>query len=188
MNATRATLRASRAVRVNAPIVRRNVRFASDMPTPPPNSGSHATIGALAGAGAATLVVLGFYQFSGIRPAVQTATQTKAYVDSTIGSLKASFKAATPDSSNEIIQALHDTANKYAKWLPGGKQYVDKAFEDLEIIRKNHGGEVDTIAREAYEELRAASNKGMSFDMAGDVWQTLQKHLQRLSSLAADAG
>ncbi|KAK5132586.1 hypothetical protein LTR08_008845 [Meristemomyces frigidus] len=128
MIATRATIRASRAVRVNAPAVRRNVRFASDVTTPPPNSGSHAAIGALAGAGAATVIVLGFYQFSGIRPAVQTATQTKAYIDSTIGSLKSSFKQATPDNSNEIIQALHETANRYAKWLPGGRQYVSITY------------------------------------------------------------
>lgn len=187
MISSRAALRATRAVRVNAPVVRRNVRFASDSASSSAGS-SPTTMGALAGAGAATAVVLAFYQFSGVRPAVQTATQTKKYVDSTVGQLKAQFKANTPDDANEVIQALRETANKYARWLPGGKQYVDSAFDDLETIRKDHGQEVDNIVREAYGELRDASSKGMNFETLSDVWDILQKHLGQLSGLAADAG
>ncbi|KAK5128246.1 hypothetical protein LTR85_002913 [Meristemomyces frigidus] len=189
MISSRAALRATRAVRVNGPAVRRNVRFASDSASSSAPAGSnHVAVGALAGAGAATAIVLAFYQFSGIRPAVQTATQTKKYVDSTVGSLKAQFKQNTPDDANEVIQALRETANKYARWLPGGKQYVDSAFNDLETIRKDHGAEVDNIVRDAYSELRDASSKGMSFETVSDVWEILQKHLGRLSSLAANAG
>jgi len=73
-------------------------------------------------------------------------------------------------------------------WIPGGRQYVDKAFEDLEIIRKQHGSEVDSIVREAYGELRDASGKGMNFETVTSVWEILQKHLHRLSGLAANAG
>lgn len=189
MFSSRAAIRTTRAVRVHTPAVRRNVRFASDSAGGGGSAGSsHLATGALAGAGAATVIVLAFYQFSGIRPAVQTATQAKSYFDSTTGQLKAQFKEATPDNPNEVIQALRETANKYAKWLPGGTQYVDKAFEDLETVRKKHGSEVDSIVREAYGELRDASKKGMSLEALSEGWEILQKHLHRLSGLAADAG
>ncbi|KAK4539266.1 hypothetical protein LTR36_000844 [Oleoguttula mirabilis] len=189
MFSSRATLRATRALRANGPAVRRNVRFASDAAaSSPPVGSNHVATSAAVSAITATAIAFGFYQYSGIRPAVQTATQTKAYIDSTVGSLKAQFKQNTPDDANEVIQALRETANKYARWLPGGKHYVDSAFNDLETIRKEHGPEVDSIVREAYGELRDASSKGMNFDALSDVWEILQKHLGRLSGLAANAG
>jgi len=190
MFASRAALRTTRAVRVNAPALRRNVRFANGDASAGSSSGgmSPTVTAALVGFGASTATFYLAYQFSGLSTAVGYSKQAKSYIDGTTNQLKAQFKDKTPDDSSEVIQALRDTANKYARWLPGGKQYVDKAFDDLEKIRQQHGGEVDNIVKEAYGELRDASKKGMNFDALSDVWDILQKHLGRLSGLAVNAG
>ncbi|RMY51138.1 hypothetical protein D0863_14678 [Hortaea werneckii] len=196
---SRSAIRSTRVARVAKPStrvpVRRNVRFQSTE-----SSGSSSSNGggiggmsptasaALIGFGASTVTFYAYYQATGLSTAVKTAKQAKSYVDDSVKQLKSQFKDATPDNPNEVIQALRETANKYARWLPGGREYVDKAFDDLEKIRQQHGGEVDNIVREAYGELRDASKQGMNLEMLGNVWEVLQKHLRRLSGLAANAG
>src|SRR5262249_15147412 len=49
------------------------------------------------------------------------------------------------------------------------------------------GPEVDNIVSEAYGELRDASQNGLNMQTAGQVYQTLMKHLQRLLELGKDA-
>ena len=195
-NAIRST-RALRTPAVRTPI-RRNARLQSNNAS---SSGSNSsgssssaggmsptTTAALVGFGASTVGFFLWYQMTGLSSAVKTAKQAKGYLDGTSQQLKSQFKDATPDNPNEVIQALRETANKYARWLPGGREYVDKAFDDLEKIRQQHGGEVDSIVREAYGELRDVSKKGMNAEALGDVWEVLQKHLRKLSALAANAG
>lgn len=85
-----------RAVRVNRNAIRRNARFESTTSKVTPDTAagsggaSGAITGGLAGGGAALLAVYGWYHFSGTKSAVQTAKQTKAYVDSATESLKVS--------------------------------------------------------------------------------------------------
>ena len=127
-----------------------------------------------------------FYHFSGAKSAVQSASQAKGYFDNATDSLKVKFDEKTPDT-NQAIQTLRETANKYASFIPGGRGYVDSAFNDLESIRKKHGDEVDKIVSEAYGELRDVSKKGVSMDSARDTYNVLAKHVERLFSLAGDA-
>merc|ERR1712014_157442 len=196
---SRSAIRSTRVARAAKPSnrvpVRRNVRFQStESPGSPSSNGdgiggmSPTTSAALIGFGASSVAFYTYYQVTGLSTAVKTAKQAKSYVDDSVGQLKSQFKDATPDNPNEVIQALKETANKYARWLPGGREYVDKAFDDLEKIRQQHGGEVDNIVREAYGELRDASKQGMNLEMLGNVWEILQKHLRRLSGLAVNAG
>ncbi|KAF2859898.1 hypothetical protein K470DRAFT_218135 [Piedraia hortae CBS 480.64] len=169
-----------------------NVRFASDA-TNAGRSGNagggfHPSVhGAIGGAVAGTLAFYLFYTTTGLRKATNAATQTKQYVDGAMENVKVQFKEKTPDT-NEIIKTLKETAHKYARWLPGGREYVDKTFADLDTIRAKHGDEVDRIMREAYEELRDTSKNGLSLTTAAQVWDVLTKHMQRLGSLAVDAG
>lgn len=138
------------------------------------------------GGTAALAVVYGWYHFSGAKTAVQTAKQAQGYVDKAIDSMKVQFKEKTP-GTDDALQTLREAANKYASFIPGGRQYVDQGFKDLDSIRQKHGGEVDQIVSEAYEELRNLSSKGLSMDTAGDTVNVLSKHMQRLLSLAGDA-
>ncbi|EMC92991.1 hypothetical protein BAUCODRAFT_37900 [Baudoinia panamericana UAMH 10762] len=192
MYTTRAIARSSRAVRINNAALRRNVRFQSDSATSKAASQTASVaqnpwvIGSVSGLLGGSIAFYIWYSTSGLAAATKTARQAKSYYDKATSQLKVTFQENTPEPS-EALQALKDAANKYAGWVPGGKQYVDKIFDDLEMIRKRHGEEVDNIVSEAYGELRSESKKGMSLETVSGSWQILQKHLQRLAGLAGDA-
>lgn len=136
----RAAFRTQRAAArtPRAPVrVRRNVRFQSQSSNVTPDSpgASGAITGGLAGGAAALITVYAWYSLSGTKSAVQAAKQTKNYVDSAVDSLKVQWEEKTPDTDT-ALKTLRDSANKYATFIPGAKQYVDSAFDDLETIRK----------------------------------------------------
>jgi hypothetical protein len=181
----RTALRA-RAVRV--PTISRQqarIRFASTA-TPQTGGGAGALTGGLAGAGAALAIVYGYYHFSGAKTAVQTAKEAQSYIDSAKNSLKVQLQEKTPDTSQALDQ-LKSVALGYAGWIPGGKDYVETAFKDIEAIKNKHGEEVEKIVRDAYEDVRNVSKKGMNLDTASETYNVLLKHLERLVSLAGDA-
>nr|POF18471.1 hypothetical protein CFP56_63015 [Quercus suber] len=186
MYAPRTAVRASRAIRSNA--IRRNVRFASDNASSSSSSfSSPAVMGAVGGAGAAVTVFLAWYQFSGVGKAAATASQMKSYVDKATEKLQVQFKEQTPDAS-EALATLRSSALKYAAFIPGGKEYVEKVFNDINVIKKKHGDDVDRIVNEAYGDLRTASKKGLTMETAYETWDVLQKHVSALAGLAVDAG
>lgn len=190
MYSQKLAIRSTRAVRVNAPALRRRVRFASSESAGRSSSNdttNHALVGGLAGGGAALSLVYLWYHFSGLKTAVNTSKQAKRYIDSATERLKVEFKERTPEP-NEALDQLKQTAQKYAMFIPGGKSYVDKAFQDLDTVRNKHGNEVDKIVSDAYDDLRETSKKGLNLETMTDVWNVLSHHLQRISELAVDAG
>lgn len=182
MNVPRSILRAQRVVRIprNPTPIR---RYATENAKP---AASGAVTGGLVGGLAAFGVGYAFYHFSGAKTAVQTAKQAKSYVDSTISAAKLELPEKMP-RTDEAIQMLQDTANRYAMFIPGGRGYVDSVFQDLKAIRKRHGDEVDKIIREAYEDLREVSSKGVSLDAAGEAVDVLANHASKLYAIAGDA-
>ncbi|KAK6435260.1 hypothetical protein LTR95_008551 [Oleoguttula sp. CCFEE 5521] len=185
MYASKLTARSARALRSSAPAAR---RYASDVSAP--SGGNHITagiIGGIVGAGAIGGFAYYHYRSSGIATAADTANQIKSYVDSTTEKLKVQFKEKTPEPS-EALSALKGFAQQYTMFIPGAKPYVDSTFKDLETVRAKHGPEVDNIVSEAYTELRDASSNGLTLTTLTAAWGVLQKHLHKLSSLAADAG
>ncbi|KAI9880232.1 MAG: hypothetical protein M1830_004576 [Pleopsidium flavum] len=185
MIASRTAIRSTRILRVRSSI--RSVRHNSTTPTTPNHSSNASYTPALVGgmAGGA-LVFLGgytYYYFSGAKTLVNTAHETKAKFES----LSQRFKDAAPEP-NEALRWLRQTATSYAAFIPGAKGYVDTAFDDLDLIRNKHGKEVDKIVGEAYSELKVVSQeKGMSIETAQRAWEIIQKHLKRISDLAADS-
>lgn len=187
----RAARPAARLVAHRGVVARQNVRFASEAArkaTPSTAAGSGAITGGLVGGAAAIAVAYGYYHLSGAKSAVQYAKTAKSYIDSGTSSLKVKFDEKTPDDTNQAIQTLKETAQKYASFVPGGRGYVDSAFDDLESIRKKHSNEVDQIVRDTYGELRDASKKGsMDLETAGSVWSILSKRIEQLLDLGGDA-
>jgi len=191
MYTSRLAVRSTRAVRVNAPAFKRRVRFASDTASKGSENSSgglsHGVTGGLIGGGITVSLLYLWYHFSALKTAVNTSHQMKSYVDSATSKLKVEFNERTPEP-NEALDMLKQTAQKYASFVPGGRQYVDTAFKDLDSIRNKHGSEVDNIVKEAYSELKDVSSKGMNLETLSSVWEVLSKHLQRISELAVDAG
>ncbi|KAF7506337.1 hypothetical protein GJ744_011910 [Endocarpon pusillum] len=178
-------VRASRLSRTRLPT--RNIRFQStsspNSPSKPTNTNQVAILGGAVGGSLVFLAAYTWYHFSGAKTVVQTASQTKAYFDQTLKKTKESAPAP-----NEAIQWLRETALSYAAIIPGGKGYVDSAFNDLETIHAKHREEVDRIVKEAYEELKELGNKPFSASSVANAWNIVQKHLGRIGELAKDAG
>ncbi|OJD32280.1 uncharacterized protein BKCO1_3900084 [Diplodia corticola] len=145
--------------------------------------GSGALTGAAAGAASALAVGYTWYHFSGAKSAVQTANQTRSYLQSGVDKVKSN----TPEP-NEAIKYLRDAASSYAAFVPGAKGYVDGAFEQLDRVREKHGDEVDRLVRDAWSELQDVAHKGsVSVESATKAWAVLQKYLTRVGKLAGEA-
>jgi len=124
-----------------------------------------------------------FYRTSGARDVVMTSKKTKEYVNSATNKIKQS----TPEP-NEALTWLRNAAQSYAAFIPGAKGYVDSAFDDLDAIREKHGGEVDAIVSEAYEEMRGVLGNGdVSLVTAHKTWDIIAKHMSRIADLAGDS-
>jgi hypothetical protein len=146
------------------------------------SSSTSAITGGLTGGALVFLGGYAWYHFSGTKSLISTAQQTKTQFDK----YAASAKASAPEP-NEALQWLRQQATSYAGFIPGARGYVNTAFNDLDEIRAKHGDEVDKIVREAYSELQDASKDGLSLETAMKSWDILQKHLRRISELAADS-
>jgi hypothetical protein len=150
MYTTRFAARSARAVRANAPSIKQRARFASstaEAVNPATGGLSAGVTGGLIGGASTLLVAYIYYRTSGLATAVDTSKQVRSYVDSTAAKLKTEFKKNTPEP-NEALDMLKQTAHKYATFVPGGRDVVDKAFKDLDTVREKHGGEVDQIVSE----------------------------------------
>ncbi|KAH7138817.1 hypothetical protein B0J11DRAFT_25414 [Dendryphion nanum] len=170
---------------VNAPLRRQNLRFQSTTSnaTNGSSSASPAVIGALTGSLATVSIGYLWYRQSGARDLLLATKTTKEYASSAAKK----FKDATPEP-NEALQWLRQTANSYAVFIPGARGYIDSAFDDIDAIRAKHGDEVDSIVREAYDELRSiAKNGDVSIVTAQKAWNVIVKHLGRIGDLSGDA-
>lgn len=139
-------------------------------------------IGGIAGGALVFLGGYGWYHFSGAKTFVNTAHQTKSYFDKAFQKTK----EAAPEP-NQALQWLRDTTLSYAALIPGAKTYVNKAFDDLDKVQEKHGSEVDSIVKDAYNELKDASKDGASMQTVASAWEVLQKAMSRIASLAGDA-
>ena len=128
------------------------------------------------------LIGYGYYHFSGTKAFVNTAQETHA----SFQKYKDQLKQSTPESS-EALQWLRKTAYSYVTFIPGGKSYVDNVFNDIDAIQRKHGGEVDQIVKDAYEEFKGISNESLSVETAQKAWNILEKSTKRLGDLAGDS-
>ena len=139
-------------------------------------------MGGVAGGVVALLTGYTWYHFSGVKPIVQSSKQIQSYIKQT----EETIAQKTPEPS-EAFRWLRDTAKSYAVFIPGARGYVDKAFDDLEKIRNDHGKDFDQIVSEAYNELHdLAKKEGLNTTSASKALQILQKHSKRLFDLAGD--
>jgi ABC-type transporter Mla subunit MlaD len=93
-------------------------------------------------------------------------------------------KAPTTD---EAVDKLKQFCYSYVAWVPGGRQYVDAAFNDLAAIRESHGDEVDKIVSETYREFQDIARTGLSLESASKAYDALANLAKKLASLSGRA-
>ena len=83
-----------------------------------------------------------------------------------------------------------DNYVRYARFLPGGRQYVDGIFDEIARNRKKHPDDVYDIVRRTYEEVQKVviSKSAWSItSMPGKVQSSIARMYARLLSLKRDA-
>jgi ribosomal protein L32E len=125
-------------------------------------------VGGLVGGGFVTLLGYAYYHYSGASTVVNiTYSEKKKFEDA----LKKSAEK-TPQP-NEAIQWLRETATGYAGFSPGGKSFVNTAFDDPEAIQRKHPKEVDEIITNAYNELKDVSKQSAKFATIAKSWDAI---------------
>lgn len=98
----------------------------------------------------------------------------------------AKLQESTP-TTDETVNYIKDLCYSYVGWFPGGKQYVDTAFNDLEKVRHNHKDEADAILNDAYQRFKDVSKGGLSFETARRGLEVLADVAKKVAALGADA-
>ncbi|KZT55864.1 hypothetical protein CALCODRAFT_337705 [Calocera cornea HHB12733] len=177
---------------------RRNARLLGrrlNSTAPPPGGQSanvnHSTGGGMVpsliagalGGGTVLVGVYGYYHWSGAAQVVQSA---KSMRDSALQARDQALEKVP--STSEALDYLRKTAQAYAVFIPGGKQYVDTTFDTLEEARQTHGQEVDQIVKGTYDEIKKVVDAGSAdFDTAQKVAGILAKRGKELAKVAQKA-
>ena len=129
-------------------------------------------------------VAYGYYYYSGARTVVSSMSQSKQYVEDSINKLKnAQLK---PD---DTVAWLRDTANQYARFVPGAKGAVDMAFNEIDDLKEKHGDKLNELMEGAHKELKdVASNGALDMATAFSLWTVISKYLTKMEGMAKEAG
>ena len=134
--------------------------------------------GGLLGCAASAAVLLGvhlWYEFAGAEQAILVAKSAKLCVNNMADEIITSQKAGTY-SADEALDVLRRTTLAYAGSIPGGAPFVERIFQEVNMVRKQRGQEVDRVLREAYVELTfAAARSATAVNMRNIILSKLVK-------------
>ncbi|CAK7235588.1 hypothetical protein SBRCBS47491_009346 [Sporothrix bragantina] len=148
------------------------------------NSSSHVTAG-LAGGVAGALVVYGIYTFTPSGRMASAVNKTAIEANKKYKEASKKFQESTPNS-DQAIQYIKNYLYTYVGWFPGGREYVDRAFKDVETVKENHADEFNQIIKDAYKQFQDVSKKGLSIDTASRAAEILADITKKLSNLTGD--
>jgi hypothetical protein len=124
-----------------------------------------------------------WYDFAGVKAAIATARAARICVDNLSEELITSLSVGTY-STDEALDILRRTTLAYASMIPDGAPVVERIFREIGLVRQSRGAEVDRVLAGAFEELRAAGDRGLS---AVETRNVVLKHLVKLSLFASRA-
>ncbi|KAL0934871.1 uncharacterized protein CTRU02_209462 [Colletotrichum truncatum] len=190
MMSTRPLVRSAlpRATRV-ARAPRNQLRFQSSTASSSSGSagggGSHfgaGVAGGLAGAG----LFFAIYSFT---PAGRTASKVnkaakEAEQKYQVAAKKLQENTPSPDQAIDYIKQF---AYSYVGWIPGGRAYIDTAFDDFETVRKNHREEADQIINDAYKQFQEVAKAGLSLEAVHKAYEVIADLSKKVASLSGDA-
>lgn len=89
--------------------------------------------------------------------------------------------------ADQTVNYIKDFCYSYVTWIPGGRQYVDTAFDDLEKVRKNNKEDADRIVEDAYKHFQEISKAGLSMESLRRMYDALADLSAKLADLSTDA-
>lgn len=148
-------------------------------------SSGHIASGVAGGLAGAALLY-GIYTQTPSGKMMSTMNTTIKETNKKYEQVAAKLKEKTP-STDEALGKIKEVCYSYVFWVPGGKQYVDAAFKDIENIRDSNKEEVDKLVGETYQEFQKIAAAGLTMEAAHRAWDALAKLGQRIGNLAANA-
>ncbi|KAL2194707.1 hypothetical protein P885DRAFT_42222 [Corynascus similis CBS 632.67] len=138
--------------------------------------------GGMAGAG----LLYGIYLMTPTGKMTRKINKAAKEADNKYQQAAATLKSKTPPT-DEAVEKLKNFCYSYVAWVPGGRQYVDAAFDDLAAIRESHGDEVDKIVSETYSEFQDIARTGLSLEAASKAYDALLNLAKKVASLSGSA-
>lgn len=186
-NVARSLPRAARSVKgPRARHVRLQSTTASSSSSGNAQAGASPLAAGLAGGLTAGGLLYGAYYFSPTGKAARSFNKASAEVNKKYNEAAKKLQQNTPDA-DQTVNYIKDFCYSYVTWIPGGRQYVDSAFEDLEKVRKNNREDADRILNDAYKHFQEISKAGLSMESLRRVYDALADLGAKLADLSTDA-
>ncbi|KAK3323066.1 hypothetical protein B0H66DRAFT_555748 [Apodospora peruviana] len=179
---TRAAPRAARTI--NGPRAAPR-RFQSSTTNAPNSSSSHFGAGVIGGVVGASLLY-GVYLVTPTGKAVRKVNKVAKEADAKYQQIASTLKEKTP-SADDAISKIKEMCYTYVFWIPGGRDYVDAAFKDLESVRENNREEADKLVDEAYHRFQDIAAAGLSIEALSRTYEALKDLSQKLAKLAGNS-
>jgi hypothetical protein len=90
----------------------------------------------------------------------------------------------TTADGDQAIQYIKDYCYSYLSWVPGGRQFIDAAFQDIETLRTNHRDEVNQIIVDTYKQFQTLSKSNLSLKTGSEALDVLADMSKKLGNLA----
>lgn len=176
--------RAARTTRASA---LRQARFQStSSSSSSTGSGNSHLAAGLAGGAAAATVLYGVYLFTPAGKMHRTINKGAIQATKKYDEAVKKLQQNTPEPS-QAIEYIKQLSYTYVAWIPGGRQYVDAAFKDIETLRKDHGEEVNQIVSDTYKDFQNLSKSGLSMETATKAYDVLAEFSKKIAGIAGDA-
>ncbi|KAI1273621.1 hypothetical protein F5Y07DRAFT_250792 [Xylaria sp. FL0933] len=192
MNTARPTVRTAlaRSTRVGRTHCPARARFQSSSSTSTSSNAtsqgsSHIAAGA-AGGLAAGVALYGIYLLTPSGKMHRTINKGAKEVNQKYQEAAKKLQNQTPDVDG-AINYMKEFAYSYVSWVPGGRQYVDTVFKDIDTLKENHRDEVNQIVSDAYRQFQDLAKSGLSLETASKAYNILSDISKKFGSLAGSA-
>ncbi|KAK0631163.1 hypothetical protein B0T17DRAFT_530298 [Bombardia bombarda] len=188
---TRAAPRAARTIR--APRIQQRRLQSTSTSTSSPSvsqqangsSTSHLASGVAGGLAGAALLY-GIYTMTPSGRMASQVNKAAKEADKKYQQVASKLKEKAP-SADEAVDRIKQICYSYAGWIPGGREYVDIAFKDLESIRENNQDEFNQLIDETYKRFQDIAKAGLSMEALSKSYDALADLSKKVASLAGSS-
>lgn len=179
-NLARAARRAARAT-PKPRTTQRRFQSTSPSSSAAPQS-SHMTSGIIGGVVGASLLY-GIFLLTPSGKAIRKVNNVAKEAEAKYQEAVSTLKAKTPNT-DEAINNIKQFCYSYVAWVPGGRQYVDVAFQDLESVREANREETDKLINDAYRKFQDTAKSGLSIESMTKTYEALRDLSEQLAKIA----
>ena len=172
--------RAARATRAS-----RQARFQSTTSSSSSSSSMHLASG-IAGGFVGSALFFGIYSYTPAGRAVSSVNKAAMEAQKKYDAAAKKLQEKAPDA-DQAVNYIKQYAYSYVGWIPGGRAYVDAAFQDWEKVRENNKDEADKLVNDAYKQFQDLSKSGLSMETASKAFDVLADLGKKVANLAGDA-